>query len=597
MRTRLAVLALVLAADSLQAAATSQPASAPIAPVPAPTKFVRIVPISLVWDQGYRTLAHVEAALDEAGAAGADLAVLPEACVDQPAEPIPGPAADAIARKAARHRMNVIGCLREKEGDKTYVTAFLCDRSGKIAGKYRKTHRLPREKDFELGDRLVVLDTDVGAVGLKIGTDQYFPEIDMVYKRRGANLVAWCTSPWPVRDEHTTALSIQGRAADYRLHYAVARYAGRRDYGGYRDAFSWTASWPIGRAQVFDSDGHTLADSGHAGGIAVATVPAGRLASKARAGGLDTKGVYADLTADKDKLPAPFARKADTKRVIRTATIECEGNIDKLLAKLDACGRAGCDVACLWEYVWYHNDDEAVKFRQRNSTWLARIAELAGRHKMYVVIAGELERGFNEAILYGRDGKEIARYTKIIQTTPKESKFYQAGQRVGIFDLDFGRVCLKICADVYAPQIDRVAALHQADLMLFSTQDAGPFTDHTRLRDYGRCLDNGYFLLRAACQTAQTDHRTYVMDPWGMMLAGSQYHCDNEPLIVTLRLDNRPQYHEWPEEMLKAGTYPDPYQRVDEKAKANMYSARPQPVAKGELRAVLLGQRRPELYR
>lgn len=556
------------------------------------TRKVRIVPVSLVWDQGHRTLANVLAALDEAGMAGADLACLPEACVDQPPETIPGPAFDAVARKAAQYKMNVVGNLREKDGDRWFVTSFLCDRQGRLIGKYRKSHRMPYEQGpgpdagFALGDDLPVFATDVGPVGLKIGTDHYFPEIDVVLRRRGAKLVVWSTSPFPVRDEHTTTLSLQGRAVDNGLHYAVARYAGLKGYGGYDNAFSWTATWPLGRAQVIDADGHTVADSGHAGGAAVATLPAARLAGGVNPkAGYPAEGKYALIAAPGDKLPAPFARKPDAKRNVRVAVIECEPNIDRLIEKLDHCGQQRCDLACLWEYVWYQNDAEVEKHRERNRQWLARLGEAAGRNKMYVVIAGELERGFNESVLFDRQGKEIGRYTKIIQTTPKESKYYQAGERVGVFDLDFGRVCTKICADVYAPEIDRVAALHQVDLMLHHTQDAGPFAGHTRLRDYHRAVDDGYFLLRATSPVGQSDHRAFVMDPWGMVLGASQLHTANEPVIVTLQLDNRPKYFEWPEALRKAGPYPDGYQQ----------GRRPEP--KGDLRAVVLRQRRPDLYR
>jgi hypothetical protein len=61
------------------------------------TRKVRIVPVSLVWDEGHRTLKNVLQALDEAGLAGADLACLPQECIFEPAQPIPGPTADAIA--------------------------------------------------------------------------------------------------------------------------------------------------------------------------------------------------------------------------------------------------------------------------------------------------------------------------------------------------------------------------------------------------------------------------------------------------------------------------------------------------------------------
>jgi len=575
----------------------------------APRK-IKIAAISLIWDEGYRTLENVLRALDEAGAAGADLACLPEECVYQPAEPIPGPAAQAIAGKAAQYKMNVVGNLREKDGDKTFVTSFLCDRGGAIVGKYRKSHRLPYEEDLSLGDELPVFATDLGTIGMKIGTDHFFPEIDTVLRRRGASLIVWSAAPFPVRDEHMETLALQGRAVDNNLSYAVARYAGKKDYGGYRDTFSWMGTWPLGRAQVLDNDGHTRADSGHAGGLALATLPAQTAQRKwtneedfrrpdakvASSAGYPATGIYAAIAAEKP--PAPFERKPDTKRVIKAAVVEAEGNIERLMAKLDTCGQAGCDIVCLWEFVWYNNDAEVEKYKERNQKNLARIANAAKKHHMYVMIAGELERGFNEAIIYDRDGKEFGRYTKINQTTDKKSKYYKAGDRVGIFDLDFGRICVKICADVYAPEIDRVAALHQADLMLLPTQDGGPFTEHTRLRDAHRCLDDGYFLLRAAGPTAQTDHRAYIMDPWGMTLAASQFQTDNQPLIATLQLDNRPKYYEWPPDVRKAGPYPDPYKRgLDEKALAEMYHGRPRPAAKGDLRAVLLSQRRSELYK
>ena len=235
--------------------------------------------------------------------------------------------------------------------------------------------------------------------------------------------------------------------------------------------------------------------------------------------------------------------------------------------------------------MWYRTDAEVEKHKARNRKRLAAIAEAAKRNRMYVVIGGELERGFNESILFDRAGREIGRYTKMNQTTAKTSKHYRAGEKVGVFDLDFGRVCTKICADVYSPEIDRVAALHQVDLMLLHTQDAGPFAEHVRLRDARRCVDDGYFLLRAAGQGRQRDHRTYIMDPWGMVLAASQYGTNNPPVVATLHLDSRPKHYDWPEKVRKAGPYPDPWKRGL------------RPVARGDLRAVILRQRRPALYR
>jgi len=558
------------------------------------TRRVRIAAISLIWDEGYRTLDQALQALDEAGVLKVDLACLPQECVDQPPEPIPGPASEAIARKAAQYGMYVVGNLREKEGDKTYVTSFLCNRKGEIIGKYRKSHKLPFDGDIALGNDLPVFATDFGAIGMKIGTDHYFPEIDVVLRQRGARLIVWSTMPFPNRDEWFITLPVRGRAAQNGIHYVVARYAGKQGYGGYKARFAWTASWPLGRAQVFGRDGHTVADSGHAGGVAVALVPRAQLGGSPHDGGYPISGPFGLVTAP--QLPPPQNRTPGMKRVIRAAVIQCEPNLDRLIEKLDACGKQGCDIACLWEYVWYRSDEEVEKFKERNRKRLARIADAARRNKMYVAIAGELERGFNESILYDRQGREIGRYTKIRQTTSKDSKYYRAGDKVGIFDLDFGRICTKICADVGAYQIDRVAGLHQVDLMLLHTQDAGPYSEYIRLREARRCVDNGYYLLRAAGGGGECDHRAYIMDPWGMVLAASQFRVNNPPLVTTINLDNRPMYYEWPEKMRNAKNPVKEGIPEKDRLKA-MYGRYNRPVAKGDLRAVILKHRRPELYR
>jgi len=558
------------------------------------TRRVRIAAISLIWDEGYRTLDNALRALDEAGILGGDIACLPQECVDQPPEPIPGPASKAIARKAAEHGMYVIGNLRESAGDKTYITSFLCDRKGEIVGKYRKSHKLPFDGDISLDDDLPVFDTDFGAVGMKIGTDHYFPEIDRVLRSRGASLIVWSTLPFPQRDEHQITTLVKGRALQYGANIVVARYAGREGYGGYSNRFSWCGSWPIGRAQVFARDGHTVADSGHKGGVAIASLSRTKLGGRSRDGGYPIEGKFALIAAD--EIPVPQTRTPEMKRVIRAAAIECDTNLDSLDAKLDECGKSGCDIVCLWEYVWYRKDEEVENYRQRNRMRLARIAGAARRNSMYIVIAGELERGFNESILYDRQGKEIGRYTKINQTTSRDSKYYPAGQKVGIFDLDFGRICTKICADVGAHEIDRVAGLHQVDLMLLNTQDAGPYSEAIRSREEHRCMDNGYFLLRAAGGGAETDHRTYIMDPWGMVLAGSQRGVANSPVVSTINLDSRPKYYEWPDEHSTAKN-PVKHGIPETEQKKTMYGRFNRPVAKGDLRAVILKQRRPELYR
>ena len=148
-----------------------------------------------------RNLETVCERLDQAAQDGADLVLLPMECVDTPGEPIPGPVSSAIARKALEHKMYVIGNIREADGGKTYVTSFLCDRSGNIVGKYRKSHKMPDET-MDLGDELPVFQTDLGKIAMRVGSDRFFVDIDHVYTAKGATMIYWSQMPEVFEDEY-----------------------------------------------------------------------------------------------------------------------------------------------------------------------------------------------------------------------------------------------------------------------------------------------------------------------------------------------------------------------------------------------------------
>ena len=146
--------------------------------------------VTLPWSDEGRALETVLDRLDEAGHVGSDIVCLPMECVKTDGEPIPGPTSNAIAAKAAEHSMYVVGNLRETDADKTFVTSFLCDRSGEITGKYRKSHKMPDE-NMDLGDELPVFDTDFGPIAMRIGTDRFFADIDHCYTAQGARMIFW----------------------------------------------------------------------------------------------------------------------------------------------------------------------------------------------------------------------------------------------------------------------------------------------------------------------------------------------------------------------------------------------------------------------
>ena len=152
---------------------------------------------------------NLEAAIawiERAGAAGADLVVLPElwlcgydmaslrADVQASAEPVPGPRTRTLAAVARRLRMWVFaGSLPERHGDEMYNTAVVFNREGTIVAQHRKVHLYrPTREDaiFKAGSALTSFaDAELGNVGVTLCFDGDFPEVARVLGERGVDLV------------------------------------------------------------------------------------------------------------------------------------------------------------------------------------------------------------------------------------------------------------------------------------------------------------------------------------------------------------------------------------------------------------------------
>lgn len=130
--------------------------------------------------------------LEEAGRSGADIACLPEEFSGTTAEPIPGPTTSAVSAVAKKHRMYVVCPIREQAADgRQYNTAVLLDRSGQVAGFYRKMFVYWGE-GLNLGQEGVkVFDTDFGRIALLTCFDLNFDELWQEAERKGAEIVFW----------------------------------------------------------------------------------------------------------------------------------------------------------------------------------------------------------------------------------------------------------------------------------------------------------------------------------------------------------------------------------------------------------------------
>ena len=110
---------------------------------------------------------------------------------DQQAEPIPGPATHQLAEQAKRYQSWIVFSIVERDGPDLFNTAVLLDRTGRIAGKYRKV-QLPFEevsRGIAPGSGFPVFATDFGKVGLLICHDASFPEAARELTLNGAEMI------------------------------------------------------------------------------------------------------------------------------------------------------------------------------------------------------------------------------------------------------------------------------------------------------------------------------------------------------------------------------------------------------------------------
>lgn len=127
-------------------------------------------------------LARAEAMVEQAGARGCEIVVLPE-CLDAgwthpsargAACPVPGPATERLGAAARRAGVYVAAGLTEREDGCIYNAAVLLSPEGALLLKHRKINELDIAHDFYApGDRLGVARTPLGTLGLNICADNF----------------------------------------------------------------------------------------------------------------------------------------------------------------------------------------------------------------------------------------------------------------------------------------------------------------------------------------------------------------------------------------------------------------------------------------
>jgi deaminated glutathione amidase len=181
-------------------------------------------------------------------ATGADLVVLPESATtgyhpgtdadtlwDAVSE-IPGPVTDPLAEAARAHGVHLVWGTYERgpERGQVFNSAVVIGPTGDVLGVYRKTHLFIAEREeaggwAQPGDATLVVDTDLGRIGVIVCYDGDFPELTRALAVQGAEVVVRPSAF--MRSADIWELTNRARAYDNHT-FVVATNAVGRDPGG-----------------------------------------------------------------------------------------------------------------------------------------------------------------------------------------------------------------------------------------------------------------------------------------------------------------------------------------------------------------------------
>ena len=160
------------------------------------------------------------------------------------AEPIPGPATEAVAKIAQKANVYIVLGMPElcgKTEATIHNTAVLIGPEGLI-GKYQKmylpTHSVFEEKRyFRPGYQAAAFDTRLGKIGLIICYDIFFPEVSRLARLEGAKLIV-CISASPATRRAFFETFTVARAMENAAFLAYVNLVGIEDglqfWGGSR---------------------------------------------------------------------------------------------------------------------------------------------------------------------------------------------------------------------------------------------------------------------------------------------------------------------------------------------------------------------------
>jgi predicted amidohydrolase len=178
-----------------------------------------------------------------------------------------------------------------------------------------------------------------------------------------------------------------------------------------------------------------------------------------------------------------------------------EMNLKRAIGYIALAKERGADILCLPEMVLTANVPSHLEYYAEEYPGdLTRAFQRAARRQRINLIAPYLVRSgrkvYNQATIIDRRGKIVGFYRKV-QPTAEESRHVSLGNELPVFDLDFGRIAVMICMDIYFPEIPRIYAFKGAEILFWPTVSHGPTQEALRTQLTSRALDNSLVVVES----------------------------------------------------------------------------------------------------
>jgi len=244
-------------------------------------------------------------------------------------------------------------------------------------------------------------------------------------------------------------------------------------------------------------------------------------------------------------------------RVKYLRSVPREEYIGLCLAEAEKAGENGCGVFLMPEQfdsfgsvetdfhdggIYDPATDRSCAYRVVSDTVPGELTERIGavcrKYGMYVIAdftERDGDRLYNTAVIIDRNGAVAGKYRKTHLCGPeKRCCGVDAGDELPVFDLDFGRVGIAICMDMYFPEVFRVLTLKGAEIIFWPHQTYGPSEETIFVTARARAIDYGCYLVGA--NFASPDYfapyeeghactgRAMVINPDGVVIADTGHY-------------------------------------------------------------------------